>query len=275
MELDKDSPTPSEVDYEEWERMSYANTSYDNFSLRAPTTIAKNRGLGTEFRIIIRALLDQDRRHAQSPFQFMSLPGEIRNRIYAAAAGLGSTIDPSRMKVSGLIAISSQTRKECLSLFLGGNTFQLLDRRNASHRATFVLRGETYKRLGMEPYFYRFKMRTRELDPHAELVRKLCISHEVVIEDGTHVPLVLLLERDVTRTPEYSVHVSCESKTNITREEIDAAEHIQRHVQRYIDNGNEPFTFSARILHEIVYRLPVKLAFNKAFVDNRSAVISE
>ena len=104
-------------------KVSKPKTSYDRLSMNDLAKLTKTRGLGTDFEIIVRALIEQDKRHAESPFPFMSLPGELRNRIYAEVLKSPTRRGFSHMGMPPLIAVSSQIWKECLSMVLDVDTF--------------------------------------------------------------------------------------------------------------------------------------------------------
>jgi len=94
-------------------------------SLADLAEIVKTRGLGSEVQIIIRALRKQDRQHARSPFLFMFLPGEIRNKIYVQAVGDKHDLYAGAIGMPALTAVSSQVREECLSILLGDKTYSI------------------------------------------------------------------------------------------------------------------------------------------------------
>jgi len=98
---------------------------YNTFTNRELQAILKVRGFaGTVFKLdAVATLMYNDSHHAQQPFKFMELPGEIRNMIYLLLLIKERPIDDYNYKFPLLSRImNKQFRNECLQVYWGYHT---------------------------------------------------------------------------------------------------------------------------------------------------------
>lgn len=84
----------------------------------------KDRGCGDIRDVMVNTLVDQDKRHAEQPFPFMSLPVEVRTMVYSYAMP-AEHHNFKRDRPPVWTRVSSQIRKESLEHLFGNNTLIL------------------------------------------------------------------------------------------------------------------------------------------------------
>jgi len=220
------------------------------------------RGISPE-DLLVNALVEQDRYHAEHPFPFLVLPAELRNQIYSYLLVSTQRVELyNDLKIPLLARVSSQVRRESLEVFFGYNTLHVSTCRHYR------------KKLGtQEPYLGLSQDTVRLLDriaPHKDHLRKVLISGFVWLK-GSRAPtscgMTLALERCINRTPQYvagvelwsgfrkDVHHASPVKPlrsegmKLLKESIEKS--VKDCAQAYLDQHTGSFTFSARDINAL------------------------
>jgi len=193
-------------------RLSSKNTWYDRLPDTELWSALKARGLGTAQTIAIKALIEQDRVHAAAAFRLMSLPPELRNRIYEYSLVYGAFFGHRSYYFNekgqpALTRVSSQVRKESLSIYFGFQSLALavvlisppkgllLEDSEPMSSRTHTLDKKSLYRLG-------------HIFSHTDLLRQVTLEMDIAVRNHRPIDMVLVIRRDVQATPQYSVEVS-------------------------------------------------------------------
>jgi len=238
---------------------------YDEYSEQALVDLAYRGGLGTLTEIVTRALIEQDRCHAAKRFPFLSLPGELRNRIYAEAFSYHSfkrsNLDLSEVGLVGLRGVISLIRQESLGFFLGHNTFELQTELLSEITSIPNRPGDTHLSHWL---ISSASTQLRLLGHHTGHCRNLRINLKIDVKRTREdMGLHMLLERTPLRVPEIRARVSAESgpgystdgESAMLRQEV--IEYVEHHAQSYIDLERGSFALSARKINRLLLMIPI------------------
>ncbi|GAB7342083.1 hypothetical protein MBLNU457_g0361t2 [Dothideomycetes sp. NU457] len=232
--------------------------------------VVKVRGIRLR-DVLINALIEQDRLHAEHPFPFLRLPAELRNQIYAYI------VVPSRMtydlKIPVLARVSSQVRRESLDVFFGRNPLSLSTQSYHLGRAP---QRPVRVRQELTPDSVPLLRRIR---PHIDYVRKVLINVTIRLKRSRKCSMRLALERCINRTPQYVASTTLDSgyrfRTRSPMKNImeSIKNSVQESAQAHLDQQSSSFSFSANDINSLLDTLP---AWLKVVIDEdtRSVTLS-
>jgi len=244
-------------------------SAYSCLDLETLVDVFEGRGFGDVRRLIVNALVEQDKQHAKHPFPFMSLPAEIRNWIYGYVIpqdnhlflprGYGE--DCSELWQPNLTRVDSLIRRESLSIFYGSNTFRLYITSDCRiHGATGVPEHEYWLADPSHDFLER-------LVPHIDLLRNIKTNLVPIYVKGARFLSRLEFDRDTHRNPQYRVRSTLPLGHQPSGKDIKAAnEFAQACLQSLINERKKTFDFSATSLDELLEAFAVKIDH-----DNRVA----
>jgi len=238
---------------------------YEDYSEQALVDLAYRRGLGTLTEIVTRALIEQDCCHAGKRFPFLSLPGELRNSIYAEAFSCKSykrsNLDLSEVGLVGLRGVNSLIRQESLGFFLGHNTFELQTELLSEITSIPNRPGDTHLSHWLTSSAL---LHLRLLGHHTGHFRNLMINLKIDVKRTKEdMGLHILLERKPSRVPEFRARVSAEYGPGYGTDEESAMlrreviEYVEHHAQSYIDRERGSFALSARKINRLLLMMPI------------------